>query len=62
MAKSSAARIKANQRYNEENLMRIVIQPHKTEGEAIKAAAERLGLSTQKYILEAIRTRMDSEK
>ena len=61
MAKSSAARIKANQRYNKENLMRIVIQPHKTEGDDIKAAAERLGLSTQKYILEAVRQRMERE-
>ena len=42
--------------------MRIVIQPHKEEGEAIKAAAERAGVKTQRYILEAIRTRMESEK
>lgn len=62
MAKSSAARIKANQKYNKENLMRIVIQPHKEEGEAIKAAAERAGVKTQRYILEAIRMRMESEK
>lgn len=61
MAKSSAARIKANQKYNQENLVRIVIQPHKEEGDEIKAAAKRLGLSTQKYILEAVRERMERE-
>jgi len=59
---ATAARIKANKKYNDENLMRIVIQPHKAEGEEIKAAAARAGVSTTRYILEAVRERMEREK
>lgn len=58
---ASEARIRANKKYNEENLVRIVIQPHKEEGQAIKDAAAAAGVSVQKYILEAIRARMESE-
>lgn len=59
---ASEARIRANQKYNKENLTRIVIQPHKPEADEIKAAAAKAGVSVQKYILEAIRQRMESEK
>lgn len=43
-------------------LMRIVIQPYKDEGEAIKTAAAEAGQSVQAYILQAIRERMEREK
>nr|DAF16583.1 MAG TPA: Protein of unknown function (DUF1778) [Caudoviricetes sp.] len=42
--------------------MRIEIKPEKLEGEAIKAAAKEAGESTQVYILEAVRNRMEAEK
>ena len=43
-------------------LDRIVIQPYKEEGEAIRAAAKRSGQSLQSYILDAVRDRMQREK
>lgn len=42
--------------------MRIEIKPEKAEGEAIKAAAKEAGESTQVYILQAVRNRMEAEK
>lgn len=43
-------------------LDRIVIQPYKEEGEAIRAAAKLSGQSLQSYILDAVRDRMQREK
>lgn len=60
--KTPDSRLRANHNWMKENLMRIVIQPRKTEGDEIKAAAARAGQSTQQYILDAIRARMESEK
>lgn len=39
----------------------INVRPLKSEGTAIRAAAEASGKSLQKYILEAVRTRMEQE-
>lgn len=46
----------------QDRCMRIVIQPEKSEGQRIKEAAERAGVSTTQYILQAVRERMESEK
>ena len=39
----------------------INVRPLKAEGAAIRAAAEAGGKSLQKYILEAVRARMEQE-
>ena len=39
----------------------INVRPLKAEGAAIRAAAEASGKSLQKYILEAVRARMEQE-
>ena len=39
----------------------INVRPLKAEGAAIRAAAEASGKSLQKYILEAVRARMERE-
>ena len=39
----------------------INVRPLKAEGAAIRAAAESSGKSLQKYILEAVRARMEQE-
>ena len=41
-------------------LDRIVIQPYKEEGEAIRKAAKSAGQSLQSYILDAVRKKMES--
>lgn len=41
--------------------MRIVVQPYAEEGEAIRAAAAAAGQSTQAYVLQAVRDRMQRE-
>ena len=43
-------------------LDRIVIQPYKEEGEAIRNAAKQSGQSLQSYILDAIRSRMKHDR
>lgn len=58
---ATESRLKANKNWMDKNLMRIVIQPRKDEGDKIKAAAAAAGQSTQQYILDAIRARMESE-
>lgn len=40
----------------------IKIQPYKEEGAAIRAAAAAAGISVQRYILEAVRDRMERER
>ena len=39
----------------------ITIRPERSKGAAIRAAAEASGKSLQKYILEAVRARMEQE-
>ena len=43
-------------------LDQIKIQPYKGEGQAIRDAAVSAGVSVQRYILQAVRERMDREK
>lgn len=43
-------------------LDRIVIQPYKEEGEAIRKAAKSAEQSLQSYILDAVREKMKNEK
>ena len=42
-------------------LDRLVIQPYKNQGGALRAAADAAGQSVQKYILDAVSTRMERE-
>ena len=42
-------------------LDRMVIQPYKPEGAAIRAAAAAAGQSLQGYVLQAVRDRMTAE-
>lgn len=39
----------------------IMLRPTKEEGAAIRAAADKAGLSVQKYVLEAVRKQMERE-
>ena len=43
-------------------LDQIKIQPYKEEGQLIREAAASAGVSVQRYILQAVRERMDREK
>lgn len=43
-------------------LDQIKIQPYKDEGQAIRDAAASAGMSVQRYILDAVRERMEREK
>lgn len=43
-------------------LDQIKIQPYKEEGQMIREAAASAGVSVQRYILDAVRERMDREK
>ena len=43
-------------------LDQIKIQPYKEEGQLIRDAAASAGVSVQRYILDAVRDRMDREK
>ena len=43
-------------------LAQIKIQPYKEEGQLIRDAAASAGVSVQRYILQAVRERMDREK
>jgi uncharacterized protein (DUF1778 family) len=44
-----------------EKLDRLVVQPYKNQGIAIRAAAEAAGQPLQRYILEAVAERMRHE-
>lgn len=57
---STDAKRAGNARH-QETLDRIVIQPHKEDGAEIRAAAAAAGQSLQKYILQAIRERMERD-
>ena len=43
-------------------LDQIKIQPYKEEGQLIRDAAASAGVSVQRYILDAVRDRMEREK
>lgn len=58
---ATKAHIEGNARH-QAKLDRIIVQPYKEEGEAIREAAARAGQSLQVFILEAIRERMNREK
>lgn len=55
------ARKAENDRRHHEKLDRLVIQPYKNQGAAIRAAAEASGKSVQKYILDAISVQMEKD-
>lgn len=58
---ATKAHLDGNTRH-QAKLMRIVLQPYKDEGQQIRDAAQRAGQSTQAYILQAVRERMEREK
>jgi len=47
---------------HQEKLDRIIMQPYKEEGARIREAAAKAGQSVQRYVLDAVRQRMESEK
>lgn len=46
---------------HQDKLDRIVIQPRREEGAAIREAAAQAGQSLQAYVLQAVRERMQRE-
>lgn len=56
----SEAHKKASYKYNASRDS-ITIRPERSKGAAIRAAAVASGKSLQKYILEAVRARMEQE-
>ena len=56
----SEAHKRASVKYNKSR-DNIMIRPTKEEGAAIRAAADKAGLSVQQYVLEAVRKRMEQE-
>lgn len=57
----TAAKAAANARHSGK-LDQIMIRPYKEEGQQIRDAAQTAGQSTQAYILQAVRERMEKEK
>ena len=57
----SEARTRANRKWNEANLDRLAITVKKGQREQIKAAAERAGVSLNRYVVEAVEARMSQE-
>jgi hypothetical protein len=57
---ATEAKLRGNKKHIDK-LDRIMIQPRKEEGQLIRAAAAATGESLQKYILNAVRARMESE-
>lgn len=55
------AKKRSNQK-SDAKYMQILLKPYKAEGEAIKKAAITAGQSTQAYVLQAVRERMEQEK
>ena len=58
---TSRAKLDSNARRLKEKLDQITIRPYKEDGRLIREAADRSGESLQAYILNAIRSRMESE-
>ena len=61
MAKNSAARIAANNRYIEKTYDRFTFRVRKEDTEQIKQAAEAAGMSVNAYILEAVKEKMNGD-
>ena len=57
----SEARTRANRKWNEANLDRLAITVKKGQREQIKAAAEKAGVSLNRYVVEAVEARMSQE-
>ena len=55
------ARKAENDKRHHEKLDRLVIQPYKNQGAALRAAAAAAGQSVQKYIVQAVSERMKQE-
>lgn len=60
--KNSAARIRANNKYNDKTYDRINIAIKKGGKEKIQAAAAAVGESINSYVINAILKRMESGK
>lgn len=61
MAKNSAAKIAANNRYDRKTYDRFNFRVRKEEAEQIKAAAAAADVSVNSYILEAVREKIKKE-
>ena len=57
----TAAKAATNAKHSAK-LDQIMIRPYKGEGQQIRESAQRAGQSTQAYILQAVRERMEKEK
>jgi predicted HicB family RNase H-like nuclease len=57
----TAAQRKAVGKYEAANYDKVLIRMHKGERETIKAAADRVGLSLNAYIMETVRERLGNE-
>ena len=60
MAVSEAKRI--TDARHQAKLDQIMIRPYKGEGQMIREAAASAGVSVQRYILDAVRERMERDK
>lgn len=60
MAVSEAKRI--TDARHQAKLDQIMVRPYKWEGQAIRDAAASAGVSVQRYILDAVRERMERDK
>lgn len=58
---TSAAKLKGNKKHQDQ-LDRLIIQPYKLEGEQIREAASKAGMSVQGFILAAVREYMESNR
>lgn len=59
MSTDAEKRAVYNYQKSRDNLM---VRPTKEEGELIRAAAAQAGVSVQRYILDAVRERLEREK
>ena len=57
--KSSAARIRANAKYNAKTYKRLTLSIRLNEFEKIQAEVQKQGVSMNSFILECIRDRID---
>lgn len=55
------AQRKAVGKYESANYDKVLIRMYKGERETIKAAADRVGLSLNAYIMETVRERLENE-
>lgn len=52
---------KASNKKSDAKYSQILLKPYKSEAEAIRSAAVAAGQSLQRYILQAVRERMERE-